>query len=453
MIADEMSRHQKLSEWHAARCLYFGGQMMKQNAELFLSRRQKEPIEVYRERVASAYYENYIGSIIDWYVSAVFRREPVIFTHGASDEAKRFLSRFLDNCDRRGTTLTEFFRTVVRDAMLFGSAHLTLDFPRYSQEPKTRVEAERMGADAAYLVNCAPEQIGTWRVDEVGTPEFVRIEVPREQEEGAGVGTEKRLVFEYTKSTLRIQEKVSDDSGTTSEQTLAECGHCLSHRNTVPVMRLDLPHGLWMMERAGHVQLEHYNKANALSWALSMGLFATPVVYSDREWTQIAGDSYFIQLSPEDRFGWTEPEGKVYRIASENLERLKSEIFRVCHLGAHAGLGGATISQSGLSKQRDFQITQEVLRALGDWVKKGLKRVIEAALHAWGEEVLVIVAGMDQFDIGEFSAELSDAEKLLAMRIGSRTLEKQIHKKLALQFLGDMRQEVKDAIVSEIENG
>ena len=69
MIADEMSRHQKRTEWHAARCLYFGGQMMKQNAELFLNRRQKEPIEVYRERIASAYYENYIGSIIDWYVS------------------------------------------------------------------------------------------------------------------------------------------------------------------------------------------------------------------------------------------------------------------------------------------------------------------------------------------------------------------------------------------------
>jgi hypothetical protein len=453
MIADEMSRHQKLSEWHAARCLYFGGQMMKQNAELFLSRRQKEPVEVYRERIASAYYENYIGSIIDWYVSAVFRREPVIFTHGASEEAKTFLSRFLDNCDRKGTTLTEFFRTVVRDAMLFGSAHLTLDFPRLSKHPMTRAEAERMGADAAYLVNCAPEQVAAWRVDEVGTPEFVRIEVPCVKDEEQRFEPDKLRVFEYTKTSVRVQESVTDETGAASERTLAEGGHCLSHRGAVPVIRLDLPHGLWMMERAGNVQLEHFNKANALSWALSMGLFATPVVYSDREWTQIAGDSYFIQLSPEDRFGWTEPEGKVYQIAAENLERLKSEIFRVCHLGSQAGLGSTTIQQSGLSKQRDFQVTQEVLRALGDWVKKGVKRVIETALQAWGEDVLVIVAGMDQFDIGEFGAELTDAERLLAMKIGSRTLEKQIHKKLALQFLSDMRQEVKDAIVNEIENG
>ena len=46
-----------------------------------------------------------------------------------------------------------------------------------------------------------------------------------------------------------------------------------------------------------------------------MGLFAMPVVYSEREWKQIVGESYYIQLGPKDRFGWTEPEGHVYQIA------------------------------------------------------------------------------------------------------------------------------------------
>ena len=31
-----------------------------------------------------------------------------------------------------------------------------------------------------------------------------------------------------------------------------------------------------------------------------MGLFATPVVYSDREWNQIVGESYYIQLGPDE---------------------------------------------------------------------------------------------------------------------------------------------------------
>src|SRR5207302_7735980 len=113
-----------------------------------------------------------------------------------------------------------------------------------------------------------------------------------------------------------------------------------------------------------------------LSWALTMGLFATPVVYSDREWNQIVGESYYIQLGPNDRFGWTEPEGKVYQIAADNLVRLKDEIYRVCYLLNQAGAprDGDNQRLSGVSKQRDFSVTQEVLRAYGDAVKDCLRQ-------------------------------------------------------------------------------
>ena len=43
------------------------------------------------------------------------------------------------------------------------------------------------------------------------------------------------------------------------------------------------------------------------------------------------------RLGPEDRFGWTEPEGRVYQIAADNLYGLKEEIYRVCYLMSQAG--------------------------------------------------------------------------------------------------------------------
>ena len=92
-----------------------------------------------------------------------------------------------------------------------------------------------------------------------------------------------------------------------------------------------------MLNRAGLLQLEHFNKSNALAWALTMGLFAMPVVYSDREWSQMVGESYYIQLGPGDKFGWTEPEGKVYQIAADNLTQLQEEIYRVCYLPQAGG--------------------------------------------------------------------------------------------------------------------
>ena len=101
--------------------------------------------------------------------------------------------------------------------------------------------------------------------------------------------------------------------------------HALAKLNRVPLFDLRIPEGMWMLNRAGLLQLEHFNKSNALSWALTMGLFAMPVVYSDRDWSQMVGESYYIQLAPGDKFGWTEPEGKVFQIAQDNLTRLQEK--------------------------------------------------------------------------------------------------------------------------------
>jgi len=214
-----------------------------------------------------------------------------------------------------------------------------------------------------------------------------------------------------------------------------------------------IPQGLWMLNRAGLLQIEHFNKSNALSWALTMGLFAMPVIYSDREWSQMVGESYYIQLGPEDKFGWTEPEGKVYQIAADNLTRLQEEIYRVCYLGHAGGSLNRGGSQSGLSKQLDFSITQEVLRAYGDAVKEQVRRVLKAVNAAREDGLEIGVTGMDEFDIADFSHELADAKELLALDVGSLTLKKEIGKKLALKFLADARQDVKDRIVGEIERG
>ena len=84
-------------------------------------------------------------------------------------------------------------------------------------------------------------------------------------------------------------------------------------------MELAVSDGLWLLNKAASLQLEHFNKSNALGWALTMGLFAMPVIYSERDWNQVMGESYYIQLGPQDRFGWTEPQGTVYQIAADNL--------------------------------------------------------------------------------------------------------------------------------------
>ena len=106
---------------------------------------------------------------------------------------------------------------------------------------------------------------------------------------------------------------------------------------------------------------------------------------------------------------------------------------------------------SGLNKQRDLGVTQEVLRAYGDMLKDAMKQVLRAIAEARLDKVAIDVSGMDEFDIGDFSSELDDAKKLLELGVASDTLKKQVFKKLAFKYLCDARQEIKNRVAEEID--
>jgi hypothetical protein len=262
---------------------------------------------------------------------------------------------------------------------------------------------------------------------------------------------ESRWIY-YDRQTYRIYREANQPGASDSNPVLMDEGnHGLAGQNRVPVFEMAVSDGLWLMNKAALLQLEHFNKSNALSWALTMGLFAMPVVYTDKEWNQIVGESYYIQLGPNDRFGWTEPEGHVFQIAADNLERLKDEIYRVCYQMNQAGGTQLSRMQSGVSKQRDFGVTQEILKNYGDVVKDSMRGVLEAINAARQDGLVIDVSGLEEFDINDFSTELDDARKLLELGIESPTFKKQLYTRVALKYLCDVRQDVKNKIAAEIE--
>ncbi|HZU28687.1 MAG TPA: hypothetical protein VFA04_24390 [Bryobacteraceae bacterium] len=463
IIREHPEYRSRAQTWRTYRDLYSGGEQLRANADRYLIRRQKEPGEVYGERLGHFFYENYAGSIVDWYTATLFRREPVILFDGANDNARRFLAQFIGDCDVRGTSLTEFFRKRFTEVLVYGKSHVLLDFPRHAGGVESRAQEDAEGVSRAYLSAFTPEELTNWSYDEHGGYEWVVLRTTalrKARVEDAEWIRETKWAY-FDKECFRIYRHAEAaqlggmlpwTETTTGAVELVDAGrHGLAKLRRVPVIDVDAREGLWLMNRCGLLQLEHLNKSNALSWALTMGLFAMPVVYSEREWNQMVGESYYIQLGPQDRFGWTEPEGKVYQIAADNLQRLQEEIYRVCYVSQAGGSLGGPGSQSGLSKQRDFAITEEVLRAYGDAVKEAMKRVLRAVNEAREDGLTVEVTGMDEFDIGDFSTELADAKALLGLGMESATLRKQVYKKLALKYLCDSRQETKDRIAAEIE--
>jgi hypothetical protein len=436
--------------WSKYRDLYSGGERMRQHASEYLVRRSKEPGDVYAERLDRAFYENYIGSIIDWYAATLMRREPVILFEGPNEAGKQFFNLLSEDCDLKGTSLTEFFRQQFIRTLVWGSSYISIEFPKVDATPQTRAEEDALGRSRAYMVDYSPEEIINWSRDHQGNLDWAVIRTHSLRQSSItdeGWKRTTRWIY-YDRQEFKVFERA--DNGPV--ELIDQGRHGLASLNIVPLFSLQVSEGLWLMNKAALLQLEHFNKSNALSWALTMGLFAMPVIYSNREWKQIVGESYYIQLGPDDKFGWTEPAGNVYQIAADNLVRLKEEIYRVCYLMTQAGGPlSSSAPQSGASKQRDFSITQEVLRAYGDSVKECLKQVLRAIAAARQDDLTIEVLGLDEFDIGDFSNELDDAKKLLELGPNSPTLKKQLFKKLAFKYFCDARQEVKNQIAAEID--
>ena len=442
--------------WKKYRDLYAGGEQLRQNAGQYLIRRNKEPGEVYQERLERVFYENYVGSAIDWYAATLMRREPAILCEGTNDAGKQFYNEFVEDCDLKGTNLTDFFRRQLVQTLVYGRSYVAVDFPRFPGTAANRAEEEALGRSRAFLADYSPEEVINWSRDDRGNLDWVvlRTSILRQDRvSDAGWQRETRWLY-YDRENFKLYGQ-AESSGADARiiRLLDEGRHGLAGQRRVPLFSTEGSERLCLMNKAALLQLEHFNKSNALGWALTMGLFAMPVVYSEREWSQIVGESYYIQLGPGDRFGWTEPEGHVYQIASDNLNRLKDEIYRVCYLMMMAGgTGTSNLAQSGLSKQRDFSVTQEVLRAYGDAMKETMKQVLRAIEQARQDELRIDVLGLDEFDIGDFGSELDDAKKLLDLGIGSPTLKKQLFKKLAFKCFADARQDLKKLIAEEIES-
>ena len=431
--------------------LYAGGEELNSRVGDYLLPKPREGSDAYNDRLQRAYYENYIGSIIDWYAATLFRREAVLSLEGDSAAGRKFFAEFASDCDRIGTSLTDFYRGRFIDTLIHGRSYVLADFPKPGARPRNRAEEELLGASRAYLTGYGVENLINWSTDARGQFDWVVLrQAPPDKGSAADqdANAEVRWLY-YDREQFRVYRAPLKKQ---DKPELIDHGyHGMARQRRVPLFDLKVSDGLWLMNKAAALQLEHFNKSNALSWALNMGLLAMPVVYTDREFNQIVGESHYLLLGPNDRFGWTEPEGRVFQIAAENLDRLKQEIYRVSYLLNQAGTSAAVQTQSGLSKLRDFAVTQEVLRAYGDAVKDSMNRVLRAIAEAREDELSVHVTGLDEFDVADFGTRLEDAERMLALGIGSPTLKKQVFKKLALEFLCDSSAEVKGQIAAEID--
>jgi hypothetical protein len=234
----------------------------------------------------------------------------------------------------------------------------------------------------------------------------------------------------------------------------------------VPLVRHELPDGLWSMGKLEPLAVEHLNKENATAWGEYRSLFGFLAFYLKAATTVPDADpNRALSQRVGPGRGWVGVEGdKVEMISGptepivagrEGCNRKRDEMFRVVHQMSQSvdANSAAALNRSGLSKQQDKKGEALVYLALGELVCEWALDVLKMAAAGRREPDLQLACkGMNTYDDVSLEALVNQEAVVETIPVRSQTFQKMRQSKFAKRYLGeDATPDVMAKIDAELE--
>lgn len=476
--------------WRRCRALYAGGKKLLKDPQvmhdIFPPHLAEKPT-VYAERCRRAYYIPYAGEVIDMITSATFSEDLKMMAEPKADPWYEDWVKDVSPPGGAKQNLQQFLKEQMTTALLCKRAWTLIDLPTVedvvgrAQEAGTGLpvaqapagslaEQEKMGLLNAYACPIDPEAVWDWECDRDGRLQWILIHYV--QAKRVGIDGDRDTIKEqwvyYTATTWERYEisyhRTRPPADGIEVPKVAEGTHSFG---SVPVLRLELPDGLWAMGKIESIAVAHMNKRNALSWSQYKSLFPVLTHFAgppdvmnpitedpDRALNQTIGQGHVFQLGDKDRLEFVGPDAGAYAIAAQDLKDLRDEMHRVVHqMAMSVDNSAAALQRSGESKQVDQAATAIVLRELGKVVREHSIEMHElVGAGRQDPEVEWVVEGMDGYSDTSTESLVTMGQTLELVPIPSATFQREWKIQIARRVLGDSVNEEKlDLIRKELE--
>ena len=441
------------------RALHVGGRAWHDLIGTWLPKRSVEPSDVYTERLALAAYNNHAGPLVSMLSASLFAEAPQV--DGVEGD---YWAALWGDCDGRGAPWARFWRERLEDAQVGRQAFIWANLPARSTaaSPATRADEESAGLLDAYLVGLLPEQVLDWWEDERGrlTGVMVRDTVSRRE----GPGSPRTTVWRWTyisETTIQRWEWTEQqgrpaptDSDEAQETILVQ--HQIGR---LPVVRLQLPPGLWTMGKLEDPVTTATRARNELTWALHQAANELLVVTSAWGDEQVnIGHGHFLRLGRDkdgtDTASYTAPSGVAFQYLEADVKNTREEVFRsVQQMALSADGGDAKARLSGESKAEDWRALDIILSSFRDLVLGAMGECIDVIASARKEDSTgVSVSGLDGWQTEDLGVFLEAAALAVDAHQLSPTFRKLLAKREAQRLLQDeVSAEDLQAVLDEID--
>lgn len=446
--------------WRRLQAFYAGGRKLLEDTQLMrevFPPHANEDETVYLERVKRAFYLNHAGAILDQFISALYGDPVHVAPEGEESTDDPVYRDFFSDCSPphgRRLPFNRLLRDRIRSALCFRRAWTLVDLP--DAEPgqfDSLQEQEKANALSPYAVPLTPFEVLDWEEDDDGEllwlmrcQKSCRRRDPTEKRDTV---VETYTLYSRADWTRFVVEYKEGEQGDQQASKIPEDEHLIPGERKphtfgrVPVACLELPEGLWAMDRLESPVREHFNKCCATAWfeykcafpalyeftAPEIPGIDTPVSSNqedpNRATNQKRGIGYVQVRGGDDKAGYVSPDPGVLTSLAASNSALKDEIYRVLFsLAMASDNSAAALGRSGDSKAQDKAATSVLLIALGEYLRDHATDIHELASAGRGDKITWTASGADTFDPIALSELVEQAVVLEGVSIPSATFQR-----------------------------
>jgi hypothetical protein len=473
--------------------LYTGGYQIMRNARDYLYPMVQEESRRYEERCSCASYAPYFGTIVDQFASDLFGQQLSVKAAADAENPqtpgdppdKKYYPAFEKNCDGRGTVFVDMMRAVLITSLKHRTSIVCVDAPNTGLvDAVSLADEDKAGARNFYCYEVPPAQLIDWEEDDLGEFQWAILRT-KDRPRDDPTDSRSRIVETFTLWTLppnggkaawaRYQITYTDQKPPKDTDLVSQVDAGTSSFARIPLLRMRLPDGLWVGNKIGPMAREHFQRRSALISAENRSLVVVPLVTLGSEISApgndmpsevqqdsgrarspaaaLGGKGYMV-LGKDDNVTFPEPNGHAYEIVDKQLEALREAMYQVNHqMAASVKPTGGALGRSVLSKQKDQDSTDKVLRALGQIVRQFALKIYDTIAKARGEDVIWTAHGLDSYENEDRAVLVQEANAVsaIAASIQSETFHVEYESDMARKLKPGLSPETQVQIRTEIQ--
>jgi hypothetical protein len=449
--ADTVPQHPEyeamLPRWVFYLNSYEGGEDYVLNTE-YLFTHARETVEDRNYRLRRAVYYNYCRSIVDVYVSHLFKKEIIRESHDAG------YHEFLQDIDLRGSSVDSFMAGFVAPmALVFGTVYVLVDVPVVEEELGSSYDETRRGI-RPYANMVLPMDLVDWELDRFGQFNWVKIReaVPQRI---SPLGAREKPRYQYRIWTRHAWYLVNEDREFLNPHGAEGEPHPVG-RVPLAVVRNERSFARELVGVSAIADIapccrKIYNLASLLDEFLYKQCFSFLAWPGDIN-TEELGASNIATYDPATKAlpAYISPPTDPAAFIESQVDKNIEEIYRLARIryeGTHP-----RVAQSGFAKAIDFHDTDNALARKARNFEQA-ERDIAGLYFRWcrrRNDAQIVYPR--EFSVKAINDEIEETVRVISLGL-SPTLNTCLASRLAKRLLPNLPEEKRREIEKEIETG